>query len=88
MKLGDTVIYQVNPNVQRVAKVVHEYKKTDEKTKSVQDCVDIMVYTHPDDYPEFSQEECRVGSAIRRDVKEGLNPGDYFYKPAAAAPAV
>ncbi len=82
MKLGDTVIYQVNPKVQRVAKIIHEYKKTDEKTLTVQDCVDLMVYTHPDDYPEFSQEECRMGSGIRKDVTEGLNPGEYFYKPA------
>ncbi len=76
MKIGDTVIYQVNPKVQRPAKILQENA---DKT------CDLSVYLHPDDYPEFSKEQCATGTGVVRNIKEGLNPGEYFYKPAATA---
>ncbi len=76
MKTGETVIYQVNPKIQRPATIVQE---------NADGTVDLSVLLHPEDYPEFSQAQCAVGRAVMKGIKEGLKTGEYFYKPAAAA---
>lgn len=78
MKVGQTVDFQVNVSFIRAAKIskIHESGK-----------VDLMVFTHPDDYPEFSQAECASGNGIRREIGEGTGPNTFQVRAVESNPA-
>ena len=71
MKVGTMGNYHVNdkPEANFPARVtwVNELEET----------VDLMVMIHPEDFPEFSKEECAIGHAHRPGVKIGTQPGTF-----------
>lgn len=68
MRVGETVDFKVNDSFIRAAKIskIHDGGK-----------VDLMVFTHPDDYPEFSQAECASGNGVRRNIPQGTGPDTF-----------
>jgi hypothetical protein len=74
MKTGDNVLYQVNKDKARPAKILQV---------NGDGSADLMVFVHPNDYPDFSQAECLSGNGHRAGKKEGLKIDDFFYEPTA-----
>lgn len=71
LMVGSMVDYQINPKTVRPA-IVMAIKGEDR--------VDLRVFVKPDDFPEFSKEECQLGTPYREDIPYGTNPGSWNFQ--------
>lgn len=67
--VGETVDYQVNRTFVRPAIVMN----IDLKTLKA----DLRIFVRNDDFPEFSKEECALGTPYREGIEYGTKPGQW-----------